>query len=504
MLYLIYARVSPRGSDYDKSQETSCAVQDEQTKAHILRLDPQAKFIAPSVKDEFKSGGNNRRDGLRSILHDVASGKAEWDALGCWDIDRLSGSQEGFGEITSVLNRGGKGLIVARQNLDFATLHGRMLMGIMVVIKEYFNGLGAEKTKDKMRWMAQHGRYVVGRIPRGYLLQDRMLVPDEAMAPKVVELFRRYAAGETVTEIRRGHWNLPQNSILKMLRCQVYTGKVPFAGEWFPGTHPAIVPDDLWKAVQSRLPTGRSSPRPSACAYDYLLSGMVRCSCGRAMSPATQRKGGHTWPYYRCQDAMCPNRGEYVRADQLEAAIAHQMADLWSQPGVIEAATQAARIRLAVGQPGAAADLAAKEAALAPLEEQTASIVRNLSAGLLSPAAARLANHAAEDLAQKADALRAEIDGLRAVVDRETAERLAIDQMAGYFTKMATAVANGAGDRAELRRVIRAFVLSVNRQPDGGFRSRYPILPGTGSTSGPDWHPSRLFVEVPVDLTSGS
>jgi hypothetical protein len=188
----------------------------------------------------------------------------------------------------------------------------------------------------------------------------------------------------------------------------------------------------------------------------------------------------------------------------LEAAIAHQMADLWRQPGVIEAATQAARIRMAVGQPGAVADLAVKQAALAPLEEQTASIVRNLSAGLLSPAAARLANSAAEDLAQKADALRAEIEALRVTVDREAAERLAIDQMSSYFAKMATAVEDGAGDRADLRRVIRAFVLSVNRQPDGGFRARYPVLPGTGSTNAPEWHPSRLFVEVPVDLISGS
>jgi len=497
MRYLIYTRVSPRGSDW--TGETSCQSQDANCRADLMRRDPAATFDA-APPEEFKTGRNNARPVLRSIISELDTGRAQWDALAVWDIDRLTRSQEGYVDILKALNRAGKGLVIVRQNLDLASPMGRMVMGIMVNISEYFCQQNADKTKDKMRWMAEHGAYVVGSTPRGYLrTPNGGLKPDPAEAPRVTELFQRYARGDGITRIREW-WGIPKATMLRMLRAQVYIGKVPFEGKYYDGKHDSLVTPDLWEAVQSRLPSGRSSPRPATCAYDYLLSGMVRCTCGRAMSPCSQRKGKNLWPYYRCQDSLCPDRREYIRADQLEASIARQMADLWRQPGVIEAATQSARIRLADGQPGAVAELAAKQAELVPLEEQTASIVKNLSAGLLSPAAARLANHAAEDLAQKADTLRSEIEGLRAVVDREIAERLAVDQMGSYFSKMATAVENGAGDRVELRRVIRAFVLSVNRQPDGGFRARYPVLPETVSTSAHDWHPSRLFVEVPVLL----
>ncbi len=131
----------------------------------------------------------------------------------------------------------------------------------------------------------------------------------------------RTLAKKRFTDLRRVY-KIPTNTIFKMPRAPVYTGKIAFAGQVFDGKHEAIIDADLWDAVQDRIPHARTAPRPNACAYDYLLTGLVRCACGRAMTPTTISKAnGQAYPYYRCTDsAVCPNR-DYVKADELEAAV---------------------------------------------------------------------------------------------------------------------------------------------------------------------------------------
>ena len=69
MHYLIYTRVSPRGSDW--TGETSCQSQDSNCRADLLRRDPGATFDA-APPEEFKTGRNNARP-----VHGVAAdGKA--------------------------------------------------------------------------------------------------------------------------------------------------------------------------------------------------------------------------------------------------------------------------------------------------------------------------------------------------------------------------------------------------------------------------------------------
>lgn len=503
MTYLVYSRISPRGSDYDKAQETSCAVQDEQTRAHVLRLDPSAKF-APSVRDEFASGGNNRRDGLRSILSDVSEGRATWDTLAVWDIDRLSGSQEGFSEITSVLNKGGKGLVVARQNLDFATLHGRMLMGIMVVIKEYFNGMGAEKTRDKMKWMAEHGRYVVGWIPTGYIGRkaDKAagtpagLVIDPVKGPMVQELFKRYAAGEGPAAIRKW-WPLPHQTILRILRSQVYIGKVPWDGQWFQGKHEPLVSPELFAAVQARIPVSNYSPRPSLHAYDYMLVGLVRCSCGKSMTAMTRRRGGATYPYYRCPDSNCQHRSDYVRADDLEGAITKQMSDLWRNPKLLKKATEAMRSAMASSSSETTKALTVKKAELEKVVAAIAEIKKNLTAPALGPSAARLLSEAADDAVARRDALTPEINALEAKASVEQQGLLAMDTVERQFRRMSAAVAEGDDNPAIVRRALRAWVNCVIRKPDGAFEAKYNFIEGVPTTAR-NWHPSQCVVGIPV------
>ena len=55
MKYLIYARISPRGSDFDTSAENSTEMQIDYCKEHIKE---KGGIVVNTVKDEFLSGKN--------------------------------------------------------------------------------------------------------------------------------------------------------------------------------------------------------------------------------------------------------------------------------------------------------------------------------------------------------------------------------------------------------------------------------------------------------------
>ena len=67
-VYMLYARVSPKGSDWN-AEETSIAMQLQEMKTYILRRDPQAEFLTET--DEFRTGGNLQRPGIQKILADL-------------------------------------------------------------------------------------------------------------------------------------------------------------------------------------------------------------------------------------------------------------------------------------------------------------------------------------------------------------------------------------------------------------------------------------------------
>jgi site-specific DNA recombinase len=83
-----------------------------------------------------------------------------------------------------------------------------------------------------------------------------------------------------------------------LLTNPVYIGKVHYKTELHPGEHEAIVPSDLFDAVQQRLQAnGRVKRAPSSGASDALLQGLVCCTpCGLAMSPShTTRPDGRRY-----------------------------------------------------------------------------------------------------------------------------------------------------------------------------------------------------------------
>ena len=190
MKYLIYARISPRGSDFDHSAENSTEMQIEYCKAHIKE---KGGTVVRVVKDEFLSGKNLKRPGIQSILDELEHGAVEWDCLCVYNLSRLTREPRDMYQVMGILSRNNKKFLSVREpEFDFSTFQGEMLMGIITHINQYMRKQSAANVRDKMMSIAAKGLWPVGQSPYGYkrgAAKDNKLYVDPEKALIVKDIF---------------------------------------------------------------------------------------------------------------------------------------------------------------------------------------------------------------------------------------------------------------------------------------------------------------------------
>lgn len=329
--YLLYARVSARGSSWN-AEETSVGVQLADMRAHILRIDPAAEF--EEVTDEFKSGKNLRRPGVQKILADLELRPVPWSCLVVWNLDRLSRSLADALPIFTKLRDAGCEFISINQ--DFLSCHGAMGRYILhqtIAIAELERGMCSERTSAKMRWIASEGKIPYGRLPFGFFrdpdLKNTVRI-DPEKAEIVKAIFDLYVAEKlTFAEINRRWPGVFANRqiLYSILRQPLYIGELHYGGKIYQTEHAAVVDRAVFDKAQELLAMQKRQTyvREGVEKYDYLLSGILRCHCGRYMTGYSVRKSnGKQFYYYRCTDnCRCKNA---VNAESLDAAVLEQIA----------------------------------------------------------------------------------------------------------------------------------------------------------------------------------
>lgn len=504
MKYLIYARVSERGSTWHlRGIENTTETQIANVTAYIQRIDHSPQI--ETARDEYVTGTKNVRPVFSKILKSAKDGSATWDCLAVDDIDRLTRSMDGFCEILRILEKSGKTLISVKQQMDYASPSGRMMMQVLVAAGEYFARQGAMKTKEKMTYAASLGCYLAGRAPFGYDKgEGNVLIQNPTEATAVRDIFSRYARGETITTIRRVY-PMPKNTVTKMLHNPTYAGKIVYAGQVFDGKHEAIVTNELWQAVQATLPKGVDKPRPQRQHYDYLLSGLIRCTCGKAMSPATcTGKGGGKHPYYRCSDsAMCPDK-QYIRADKLETATLRAVASSYRDPATVANIVDGIRRRVDQTESEFGPIIKQNRAAMREATQKRDRFIMAFADGLVTRENAPTFNSEIARLNAQLEALERNTRDLEAKTEGAKTQVFTSEQIAAAWHSLATRLET-CEDRQEVKRFVRSTVTRIEKQKDG-WKVLF-LLPSShqstvslqGSTTEPEWHPLREL-ELPIWL----
>jgi len=177
--------------------------------------------------------------------------------------------------------------------------------------------------------------------------------------------------------------------------------------------HPALIPRDLFDAVQRRLAQGKCFAHSRRRGGEgYLLSGIMRCAtCGRKMhgisSGRRMRDGGKKFHYYYCKGWMEGKKCRIFRGAELERYLVAILENLFSGAGARERAIRVARERLRT-RPRVGNDHLKRS--LGDVDAQIKAGQANLT---------RVTGEDLDALRQMLDELRARRDGLRREIQIE-------------------------------------------------------------------------------------
>jgi DNA invertase Pin-like site-specific DNA recombinase len=344
------ATYTRKSTDEGLEQEfNSLHAQREACAAYILSQKHEGWQLLPEFYDDGGySGGSMERPGLKQLMDDVQAGKV--DVIVVYKVDRLTRSLADFVKIVEVLDQAGASFVSVTQAFNTTTSMGRLTLNVLLSFAQFEREVTGERIRDKVAASKKKGMWMGGPVPLGYMVQDRKLVIAEAEAATVRHIFERYAAVASMpalidelsdqgvrTKLRTfkdgrqfGGVSFTLGPVSHLLNNPVYVGEVRHKGVSHPGQHEPVVSRALWDQVQSILTSNRVERRVGGQGRaPSLLTGMLRDSEGRLMSPTYAVKEARRYRYYvtraRAGEALPNDRKTRVPAGELERVVVEQL-----------------------------------------------------------------------------------------------------------------------------------------------------------------------------------
>ena len=265
------------------------------------------------------TGANLERPAFQRLEADIQAGKI--DIVVVYKVDRLSRSLLDFAKVMDRFNQAGTAFVSVTQNFSTADAMGRLTLNMLMSFAEFEREMIAERTKDKIAAARRKGKWTGGTVPIGYKAIDKKLIIDEVEAPIVREIFDLYEQHRSALAVakllnehkRRTKRHRAQNknvkesrpwskdAVLRVVKNPVYAGLMPYGDERHEGEHDGIIDRDRFHRIQVLLKDHQGRSLKLGRNPDYILRGVIRCDiCGKAMTPASTRKKGREYRYYRC------------------------------------------------------------------------------------------------------------------------------------------------------------------------------------------------------------
>ena len=494
MKYLIYARISERGSSSEG--ETSIDMQLEYCRRYIAERQGE---IVREVQDVYISGKSLNRPGIRQVLTECRSGAADWDCLCVYSLSRLTRSPRDLYKVIDVLVEQNKRFISATEpEFDFTSITGEMLMGIISHVNQYVRKIGGKTTRDKMISIARQGLCPYGLAPFGYKRgahKDNRLYVDEPNAAIVKDVFNMYTSPNYTTGdiVKKYKGVLTKKRVLNILKNPTYTGVISYAGEVYPGKHEPIISKAQFAAAKSIRPQTVYSARPKAQCYQYLLTGLLRCSCGCAMTPTSAKSGKYF--YYTCINPDCRRR---ISAPQTERDILDYLRMIRITPKVLEYAKKRIEEKRQKALETAAPRLKIIAEELEKINAEQDKLVDTLLKSDLSKAITERINAASNKLMLQTAALEAEKQALLISTKDLSREFSAAAEILNNFLNFPEAEELlKLPDRTALRNYIRLRISSIRLNADNSYQIFLSVqLLAKSSTNGDKWYAVNHLLEL--------
>jgi site-specific DNA recombinase len=327
----------------------SLEAQREAAEAYVLSQRQSGwTALAEHYDDGGFSGASIDRPAMRKLLADVEAGRI--DCVVVYKVDRLSRSLLDFARLMEMFEERGVSFVSVTQDFNTRSSLGRLTLHILLSFAEFERQIIGERTRDKLSAARRKGKWMGGCPVLGYEVDAlggglRVNEPEAAqvremfgIAAKAVSL-RAALAEITALGYRTKQWTsssgrlhsaqtFSRASLARLLSNVLYTGVVSHQGQGYPGEHTAIVSEELWKAVQQRLPL-QPVRRPGSVysKTDALLARLLKCGiCGEPMRLRSVHGHGRVYRYYVCRskgEVGCA--GARVAAVEIEGSLLRQL-----------------------------------------------------------------------------------------------------------------------------------------------------------------------------------
>lgn len=317
-----YERVS---SDRQAKTGDSLRDQDETLNEYISKREDM--ILYDTYIDDGISGQKLQRDDFTRLMNDVEAGHV--DVILFTKLDRWFRSLRHYLNTQAFLEQHGVGWIAVRQEYyDTTTAFGRAFVAQSMTWAELEAQNGSERILSVFNNKVKNGEVISGNTPTGYKIENKHLVPSEEayIAKEVFEYYSKHGnLSELMMHMRNNYgYDRSAATLRKMLKNTIYIGEYRDNNNYCEG----IIDRQVFDKVQHLLSCNIRNNKK----YDYLFSGLLRCSeCDRSIAAFNllvhghKRKDGTHKKYYhkayRCKqhfDAKKCNNSKVIYESVLE------------------------------------------------------------------------------------------------------------------------------------------------------------------------------------------
>lgn len=264
-------------------------------------------LLEKQYNDGGYSGGTMERPAFKALLKDIENDKI--DIVVVYKVDRLTRSLMDFSKIIDVFDRHETSFVSITQQFNTTTSMGRLTLNILLSFAQFEREVTGERIRDKIAASKKKGMWMGGKVPLGYIKEDKKLVIHKEDAKRVQMIFDKYLELKSVPKLMQ---YLKENEIktktdkyfskgqlYHLLVNKVYIGKITHKDKVYEGEHDAIISEEIFEEVQKLLYENKVDKTcGTKCSANSLLAGLIFDDKNNLMTPSHSNSHKRRYRYY--------------------------------------------------------------------------------------------------------------------------------------------------------------------------------------------------------------
>ena len=264
-------------------------------------------LLEKQYNDGGYSGGTMERPAFKALLKDIENDKI--DIVVVYKVDRLTRSLMDFSKIIDVFDRHETSFVSITQQFNTTTSMGRLTLNILLSFAQFEREVTGERIRDKIAASKKKGMWMGGKVPLGYIKEDKKLVIHKEDAKRVQMIFDKYLELKSVPKLMQ---YLKENEIktktdkyfskgqlYHLLVNKVYIGKITHKDKVYEGEHDAIISEEIFEEVQKLLYENKVDKTcGTKCSSNSLLAGLIFDEKNNLMTPSHSNSHKRRYRYY--------------------------------------------------------------------------------------------------------------------------------------------------------------------------------------------------------------